>query len=99
MWQITFDFSDRLENPAIQLRPGRYAASVELLSTNPVQYRVFDIQSESGNERHADDQLLLMRLQQPGLEIFEWLEVFNNSSSALAQLIGRKIEEKERLAN
>jgi hypothetical protein len=97
MWQIEFEFNEQADNRAIKLLPGKYSASGEELSTDPVQYRVFDFHpAPSETLRDGEDQLLLMRLKKKGLEVYEWLEVFNNTSSELAQLIGKKIEEQMR---
>jgi hypothetical protein len=97
MWQIEFEFDEQADNRAIKLQPGKYKASVEELSTDPVQYRVFNFNpAPSKTLREMEDQLLLMRLKKKGLEVYEWMEVFNNSSSELAQVIGKKIEEKMR---
>jgi hypothetical protein len=94
MWQISFEFNEHADNNAIKLNPGKYTANVETLSTDPVQYRVFNFQPQSTKSlRGVEDQLLLMRLKKQNLEVYEWLEVFNNSSSDLAQIIGKKIEE------
>jgi hypothetical protein len=96
MWQIEFEFDDQIDNSAIKLVPGKYTASVEPLSTDPVQYRVFDFKPHPDKRlREAEDQLLLMRLKKQGLEVYEWQEAFNNTSSELAQIIGKKIEQHQ----
>jgi hypothetical protein len=93
MWQIEFEFNDQTDNRVIKLQPGKYTADVEVLSTEPVQYRVFNFKPEPIKTlRGGEDQLLLMRLKKPGLETYEWQDVFNNTSGELAQIIGKKIE-------
>jgi len=100
MWQIEFEFNEQIENSAIKLTPGKYKARVEQLSTEPVQYRVFDLDPHPDKSlRNAEDQLLLMRLKKPGLEVIQWQEAFNNTSSELAQIIGKKIEEQLKVAS
>lgn len=95
MWQIEFEVNGHTDDRAIKLHPGKYKACVETIATDPVQYRVFDFQPEySKDPTGMEDQLLLMRLKKNGLEIFEWLEVFNNTSSELAQIIGKQIEQQ-----
>lgn len=95
MWQIEFEVTEQTDNHAIKLQQGKYTASVETLRTEPIQYRVFDFKPQpSKTLRGVEDQLLLIRHKKAGLEVYEWVEVFNNTSSELAQIIGRKIEEQ-----
>lgn len=93
MWQIQFEYTSNIENTALRLQPGKYTAQVEALNTQPLQYRVFNLQYLSGAlEMRIEDQLILFKQQKEGLDVYDWREAFNNTSNELVQLIGKEIE-------